>query len=111
MNKYVKTILGILGTLMVLISGIWAFNSTFATNDRVDEVEIEVAGAIQNQQIKNDYKFYQFLYDKLGVDMMEIKRQLRRSPSDQMLRQEYTEKKEERDKIKEKMENMIKEIN
>jgi hypothetical protein len=111
MSKNLKTILAVLVTLMTLIGGIWAFGNTFATNSRVDKDLIEVAGAIQNQQIKSDYKFYQFMYDKLTQDMNEIKRQLRRTPDDQELRQDYQDIKEERNKIKEKMELMIKEIN
>lgn len=109
------TSIGVLVALLTLISGIWFFNTTFATNLRVDKemvnIEVQVAGALQNQQIKSDYKFYQFMYDKLFQDMVEIKRQLRRDPNNQLLRQDYIEKKEERDKVKQRMDGMIKEIN
>jgi hypothetical protein len=100
--------------------------TTFATNERVDKVEIttekkvdtkiknfeeDVAGALQNQQIKSDYRFYQFQYDKIVQDKMEVKRQLRRDPDDQGLRQDYQELEEERKRIKQKMDELMNQIN
>jgi len=114
-SKKLITTIGVLVTLMTLIGGIWAFNNTFATNERVDKevenIEIQVAGALQNQQIKSDYNFYLFLYDKLSQDMVDIQRQLRTNPYDEMLRQDYLDKKEERIRVKQKMEEMMKKIN
>jgi hypothetical protein len=124
--KNLKTILAIIGSIIVLIGAVFAFSTTFATNERVDKVEvtternigvkieqleIKVAGALQNQQIKSDYKFYQFQYDKLVRDKMEVKRQLRRNPTDQGLRQDYQEIEEERKRIKQKMDELMNKIN
>lgn len=121
-----KTWIGIVVGLITIVGAVWIVGSTFATNDRVDKVEVvteknintkieafevEVAGALQNQQIKSDYQFYQFLYDRLTQEMLEIKRQLRRDPNDQLLRQDYIDKKEERDKLKEKMDKLMDKVN
>jgi len=121
-----KTWIGIVVGLITIVGAVWIVGSTFATNDRVDKVEVvteknintkieafevEVAGALQNQQIKSDYQFYQFLYDRLTQEMLEIKRQLRRDPNDQLLRQDYVDKKEERDKLKEKMDKLMDKVN
>ena len=121
-----KTTLAIAGSLVVLIGAVFAFATTFATNKRVDKVEVtternvntkmkdfeeEVAGALQNQQIKSDYKFYQFQHDKLIQDKMEVKRQLRRDPNNQELRQDYLELEEERKRIKQKMDELMNKIN
>jgi len=121
-----KTWIGIAVGLITIIGAIWLVGNTFATNDRVDKVEViteknintkieafevEVAGALQNQQIKSDYQFYQFLYDRLTQEMLETKRQLRRDPNDQLLRQDYVDKKEEREKLKEKMDKLMDKVN
>jgi hypothetical protein len=121
-----KTTLAIAGSIIVLIGAVFAFSTTFATNERVDKVEItternvenkmkdfeeDVAGALQNQQIKSDYRFYQFQYDKILQDKMEVRRQLRRNPEDQGLRQDYQELEEERKRIKQKMDELMNKIN
>jgi len=121
-----KTSIAIAVGVITIIGSVWVFANTFATNVRVDKedkeiveiVEVKfknyeeiVAGAIQRQGIKSDYKFYQFQYDKLFQDKMEVKRQLRRDPTNQELRQDYIEIEEERKRIKEKMDELMKQIN
>jgi hypothetical protein len=128
-----KTWIGIATGLITIIAAVWVVGSTFATNNRVDKVEVvterninikieklgvEVAGAlqiqnkaIQTQQLKNNYNFYQFQHDKLVQEKMEIKRQLRRDPNDQGLRQDYIELEEERKRIKQKMDKLMEKIN
>jgi len=125
-TKKLKTTLAIAGSLIVLIGAVFAFATTFATNERVDKedkaviervdskmktYENDFAGALQNQQIKSDYKFYQFMHDKLVQDKMNIKRQLRRDPTNQELRQDYIEVEEERKRIKQKMDELMNKIN
>lgn len=116
-QKYKKAIVtasSIILTIFALLGGLWAFENHYATNQKVnteiERVEFEVAGAIQNQQIKNDYKFYQFQYDKLTNDMFEVKRMLRRDPTDQELRQDYIDIKAQRDAVKRKMELLMEKI-
>jgi flagellar basal body-associated protein FliL len=125
-SKKIQTWVAIVVAVFTIIGGVYAVTTTFATNKRVDKVEIvteknlkekvttleiEVAGAIQNTQMKSDYRYYQILLDKYNQDLMEIKRQLRRSPDDQGLRQDYQDIKQERDRIKVKMENLMEKMN
>jgi len=116
-QKYKKSIVtasSIITAVFALLGGLWAFEAHYATNNKVDteieRVEIQVAGALQNYQIKSDYKFYQFMYDKLTQDMYNIKRELRRDPDNQELRQDYIDIKNERDNIKRKMDLMMEKI-
>jgi len=116
-QKYKKAILtasSIILTIFSLLGGLWAFNNHYATNTKVtteiERVEFEVAGAIQNQSIKSSYQFLQFQYDKLTQDMMNIRRELRRDPTDQILREEYQDIKLERDRVKQKMEGLMEKI-
>ena len=117
-----KTWIGIATGLITIVAAVWVVGNTFATNNRVDKVEVvteqklesfevEVAGALQNQQYKNNYNFYQFQHDKLVQEKMEIKRQLRRDPNNQELRQDYLELEEERKRIKQKMDELMDKIN
>jgi len=128
-----KTWIGIATGLITIVAAVWVVGNTFATNNRVDKVEVvtemninkkielfevEVAGAlqiqnkaIQTQQLKNNYNFYQFQHDKLVQEKMEIKRQLRRDPNNQGLRQDYLELEEERKRIKQKMDELMEKIN
>ena len=114
-TKKILTMIGSLTAILSLIGGIWAFENHYATNKRVDneiaQVEVQVAGALQNSQIKNDYKFYQFMYDKLTQDMYNLKRQLRQNPNDEALRQDYEDVLQQRKEIKIKMEELMKSIN
>jgi len=135
-NK-LKTGLAIAVSIITVVGAVWLVGNTFATNERVDKedikiiksvdtkmdnIEIVVAGALQrqqvqsekrhqNQEIKSDYRFYQFMHDKLVQEKMEIRRQLRRDPNNQGLRQDYIELEEERKRIKQKMDELMEKIN
>lgn len=121
-----KTVVAIIVGVISIVGAVWVFANTFATNERVDKedkiivrsvdtkmksIEIDVAGALQRQEVKSDYKFYQFMHDKLVQEKMEVKRMLRRDPTNQELRQDYMEIEEERKRIKEKMDQLMNKIN
>lgn len=109
------TTLGVIAAVLSLIGGLWAFESHYATNERVngeiERVEIEVAGAIQSIQIKNDYKFYVFMYDKFTSDITSLRRRMRVNPSDRDLQREYDEVVKERKEVKKKMDELLRKIN
>ena len=50
------------------------------------------------------------MYDKLTQDMYNIRRELRRDPENQELRQDYIDIKSERDRVKIKMDSMMEKI-
>ena len=117
----IKTILGIITAILVIIGAVWGFGFTFATNERVDKVEIssgkkvvdleiQIAGALQNQQSKSDVRYWQFMYDKLTNDMYEMKRQMRRYPEDEVLKQDYRDLLDRRKGVKTKLENAMQRI-
>jgi hypothetical protein len=114
LKKIIIAAASIITAIFTILGGLWAFENHYATNKKVDteieRVEIQVAGAIQNQQIQNNYKFYQFMYDKLTQDMFEIRRQLRRFPEDRELRQDYQDVKRERSDVKRKMDLLMEKI-
>jgi len=109
-NKKLLTGLGVVVTILSIIGGIWAFDAHYATDKKVDDLEIQIAGALQNQQMKSDYQFYQFMYDKLTQDIYNLKRQIRNAPWDGDLKQDYKEVIQERKEIKRKMDKAIKNI-
>jgi len=123
-QKYKKMIISaasIIAVVFGLLGGMWAFDGHYAKSIEVAELEIQVVESlkqynVQQQktqttyQMKNDYKFYQFMYDKLTQDMYSIKRQLRSSPTDQDLRQDYINISSERQRVKNKMDSLMENI-
>jgi len=124
-TKKVITIISAITTVLGLVAAIWVFDGHYETkaavaekitltkeftNHKIEEVEIVVAGAIQNQEIKSDYKFMQFMYDKLTSEMYNLKRQMRRYPEDQDLRDDYNNVVRQRNEIKQKLDELMKEI-
>lgn len=116
-QKYKKSIVtasSVIIAIFSLLGGLWAFENHYATNKTVTteikRVEFEVAGAIQTQSIKSSYQFLQFQYDKLTQDMMNIKRELRRNPDNQDAREDYQDVKQERLRIKQKMDQLMEKI-
>ena len=114
-TKKVMTMIGAILAVLSLIGGIWAIEEHYATNkgvdDKIEHVEFQVAGAIQNIQTKTDYKFYQFMYDKLTQDMFFLRKQMRDNPSDSILKQDYKDVCDQRKEIKIKLEDLLKKIN
>ena len=114
-TKKFMTILGVILAILSLVGGIWAIEDHYATNktvnNKIEHVEIQVAGAIQNIQMKTDYQFYQFMYDKLTQDMFVLRKQMRDNPSDQVLRQDYKDVCDQRKDIKSKLDQLMKKIN
>jgi hypothetical protein len=123
-QKYKKIIISaasVIAAVFGLLGGMWAFDSHYAKSIEVAELEVQVVESlkqynVQQQQaqtiyqMKTDYKFYQFMYDKLTHDMYEIKRQLRRDPTDQDLRQDYINISNERQQVKNKMDSLMEKI-
>ena len=107
-------IIGAILAVLSLIGGIWAVEEHYATNkgvdDKIEHVEFQVAGAIQNIQIKTDYKFYQFMYDKLTNDMFLLRKQMRDNPNDNMIKQDYKDVCDQRKDIKIKLEQLMRKI-
>ena len=113
-TKKVMTIIGAILAVLSLVGGIWAIEEHYATNKTLDHkiegVEFQVAGAIQNIQIKTDYKFYQFMYDKLTNDMFLLRKQMRDNPNDAMLKQDYKDVCDQRKEMKIKLEQLMRKI-
>jgi len=113
-TKKVMAIIGAILAVLSLIGGIWAVEEHYATNkgvdDKIEHVEFQVAGAIQNIQIKTDYKFYQFMYDKLTNDMFLLRKQMRDNPNDNMIKQDYKDVCDQRKEMKIKLEQLMRKI-
>jgi len=120
-TKKVITIMAALATVLTLVGGIWGFEAHYATNTRVnnvvlvaendvDRLEVQLAGALQNQQYKSNAKYWQFMYERLIKDLTELKRQMRRYPEDDILKEDYRALldriKEARRKLDESMEKI-----
>jgi len=120
-TKKLMTYIGVITAILSLIGGIWAFESHYATTEEVEkvevrakenveELEIQIAGALQNQQMKSNVQFYQLTYDSLTRKLNELRRQMRKYPEDQDLRQDYQELYEERKRIKNKLDESLRKI-
>lgn len=120
-KKTIVTSLGVIATILAILGGLWAFEDRYAKSAEVKELEVQVVESlqqfneqqtkiIQTNEYKNQYRFYQFLYDKLGQDLLEIRRILRRDPEDQILRQDYIDVQEQRKKVKDKMDQLLEKI-
>lgn len=120
-TKKVIAVISAFGAVFTLVAGIWAFEAHYATNDRVnkveisskeniDELEIQIAGALERQQQKADVRYFQFEYDKILNDIFELKRQIRRYPDDELLRQDLIDMLERKKNIKEKLDKALEKI-
>jgi len=119
-----KTIFSVVGAVaagFAILGGLWAFEDRYAKSVEITELEVQVVQSLQEYnvqqqkainviQLKQDYRFYQFLYDKLGNDLLEIRRILRREPTDAILRQDYIDVQEQRNKVKAKMDEIMRKI-
>ena len=113
--------LSVVTTLLTIMGGLWKFDSHYASAKRVDGVEATakddikqlegaVASALKNQQYKADVRYYQIMDDKLREDIYQLRKRLERDPSDELLRQDYNDLKELREKIKDKLEDSMMKI-
>lgn len=120
-TKKVILILGAVATVLTIMGGIWGFEAHYATNKRVDTVvksaekdvndlEIQLAGALQNQQYKSDAKYWQFMYERLLKDLTELKRQMRRYPEDEILKEDYRALLERIKEVRAKLDSSIEKI-
>lgn len=120
-TKKVVVVLSAVATVFTIVAGIWGFETHYATNTRVDKVEIahaddikgveiRLAGALENTQHKLDVRYFQFMYDKLGDDLNELRRQMRRYPEDNILKEDYVELLNRRNDIKKQLDEAIKKI-
>ncbi len=120
-RKTIFSIIGAVAACFAILGGLWAFEDRYAKSIEIVELEIQVVQSLkqyniqqmevqQRYEYKNEYKFYQFMYDKLAQDLLEIRRQLRRDPTDAFLRQDYTDVTEQRKLVKAKMEKLMEKI-
>ncbi len=120
-TKKVVAVLSAFALVFTIVGGIWAFEAHYATNKRVDkvvvsassevqELEIQVASALERQQYKSDARYWQIEYDRIVSDLMELRRQIRRYPEDMILKQDYDDLLERRKDVKQKLENSMDKI-
>ena len=115
------TYIGVITAILSLIGGIWAFDAHYASSEEVAEVEVEakedvkdleiqIAGALQNQQMKSSVTFWQFQIEILENELKELRRQMRRYPEDQALREDYRDTLERKREVQKKMEKAMQRI-
>jgi len=114
-TKKLITSISVIASILACVVGFWVFDGHYETKaasiEKIQKVEFHVAGAIQNQQIQNDYKFYQFMYDKLTRDISNFRRALTKTPNDQFLREDYKMALKQRAEIKMKLDELMEKIN
>jgi hypothetical protein len=127
-TKKLMTYIGVITAILSLIGGIWAFDAHYAKDEEVTEVkvrvaeveikakenvedlEIQIAGALQNQQMKSSVTFWQFQIEILENELKELRRQMRRYPEDQALREDYRDTLERKRGVQKKMEEAMQRI-
>jgi len=120
-TKKVVVSLSAVATVLTIVAGIWAFEAHYATNSRVDgvaiaaeqkveQLEIQLAGAFENQQHKSNAKYWQFMLERLMKDLSELKRQMRRYPEDEILREDYRALQERIKEVRSKLDQALEKI-
>ena len=122
------TYIGVITAILSLIGGIWAFDSHYAKDEEVAEVkvrvaevkdeakenvkdlEIQIAGALQNQQSKGEVRFWNLQLQIIENELKEIRRQMRRYPEDEGLREDYRDALERKRQVQKKMEDAMQRI-
>ena len=114
-------LLSVIATIFAVLGGFWGFEDRYAKSADVKELEVQVVKTLkefsqqqmqiqQTYEYKNDYKFYQFQYDKLGNDLINLRREMRTNPDDQLLKEDYNEVKHQRELLKQKMDSLLEKI-
>lgn len=120
-TKKVVATLSAVGAVFTLVAGIWAFEAHYATKDELTKVEtfsqqnvegleVQIAGALERQQQKADVRYWQFEYDRVLNDIYDLKRQMDRYPDDEVLKQDYLDLLGKKKTLKEKLEQALKKI-
>ena len=120
-TKKVIAGLSALAALFAIVGGIWAFEIHYATDKRVDsvvayhendmdELRLEIAGAIKQQQLKGDIQFYSMMIEKLTIERDAIRRQLRQYPNDPYLKEDYKNVNEEIKRFKQLLDQAIRKM-
>ena len=119
-NKVVAG-LSVIVTLFTIVAGIWTFNDHYASNKRVNFIEVayaedmkkvgqQLSKALENTQHKLDARYFQFLYDQYSQDAMDMRREMRRYPDDKFLREDYEDIIEKKKRVKIKLEKSLEKI-
>jgi hypothetical protein len=119
--KKISSILAVIVALFTIVGGVYTFADRYATNDRVDKVEVnhdkdlgkievELAGALEAVQNKIDVKHLQFMYDTINRDVYELKRQIRRYPDDKEVEEDYKELLRRKQYVKDKLDKALENI-
>ena len=120
-TKKVVLGLGVIATLLTIVGGIWGFEAHYATKTEVNKVEvvakekvshleIQIASALQNQQYKSDVRYFTIMLDKIQRELEYVRKQIREFPDDGALRQDYTDLLQQRNEVKQKIENAMRNI-
>jgi hypothetical protein len=119
-----KVIIGlsVIATLFAIVAGIWGFETHYATNKRVDivvsahakdlkQLETKISGTLERSQYKMDVRYFQFLHEQLARNMLEVKRQMRRYPEDEVLKEDYRDLVQRKQTVKGKLDAALEKIN
>lgn len=115
------TILGVITAILSLIGGIWAFDSHYAKSEEVadlkieaeenvNDLEIQIAGVLQNQQSKGEVRFWNLQLQIIDNELKELRRQMRRYPEDQGLKEDYRDALERKRQVQKKIEESMSKI-
>jgi hypothetical protein len=117
-TKKVIAIISSISAVFALVAGIWAFEAHYATKDELVKVEVssketvenletQIAGALERQQQKSDVRYWQFEYDRVLNDIYDLKRHMARYPDDELLKQDYLDLLGKKKTIKEKLQKAL----
>lgn len=120
-TKKVVVSLSVIATVFSIVGGIWAFDSHYASDKRVDKIEIsyaeemdnmekKVASALENTMHKFDVRYFQLLYDKINEDLKNTRKEIKRYPDDELLKDDYRDLIERRKDIKDKLDKALEKI-
>lgn len=120
-TKKVIVSLSVVATLLTIVGGIWAFEAHYATNHRVDGVvlntvkkfdgfEEDIASALENLQHKSDVRFFQLTLDRINDRIYELRKEIKRNPSDDLLKQDYEDLIRRRKEVQDKIDSSMRKI-
>lgn len=119
-NKVVAG-LSVIVTLFAIVAGIWSIDDHYATNKRVNLIEVayaedmkkigeQLSKTLENTQHKLDARYFQFLHDKYTSDAMNMRREMRRYPEDEFLQEDYKDLIDKKKDVKIKLEKSLERI-
>lgn len=76
-------------------------------DNKIEKLDTKVAVTLQQMQKSNDYNHYSRVLEDLNAQIYKLRQWLRQNPNDMEAREDYENLKKNRDKVKERLDSLM----